>query len=367
MLKKVYPVIISMLVLLCGCETNGPKSKYTNTYEEVWTCIDRNYVFFELMPCDWDELHQSYLAKTASVESDTEFAEMLTEMLTQTEDPMIRVWYYSTGARCPNIFYAKDKAHRLWPQSQESYRIIDEPNTIGSVTVSFGRIVRVDSNEVVTHVYDAVSFNDSEIDDYMGVMGQMFQQYLQAYADNGLANGLIVDLRSCQWMDIPFMTKVLECLYPKDVSYTLTLKHRSPAIFRHDVFVPTENMTITGKGFYDSKPIAVLINRATIMTPHVLATVLGELPNAVVIGREPDNGRGGAWNFHKMETADNDRNGIYYPGVLLQDDTHDTFIYPLKPDIYVDWNPDYTTGGGLRPYDKCIDTALDYIDQHTFE
>lgn len=357
-------VLLFVLTGLSACKGNDPELiQYSDVFDEIWDCLDNNYVFFDKMSCNWDSLYTSSSRKMETVATNEAFSEEMRGMLTSIGDPMIKVSYNNRGSFCPNVYYAQDAANRLFEQSQKTYRILGGSNNIGNVICAFGRIVRTDSlnTDSVTGIYDAICINEEEITDDFGNYAALFRQYIQTYDNDGRAKGLILDLRSCAWMDMDFMTTILESLYPKNTTHQLTLKNRVPGPTKHNSFVTAKVISIQGKGYYQDKPVVILINRATIMTPHVLATVLAGCPNVAVIGREADSGQGGVLKYHQLDTPNKTTDYIAYPGCILSDGKHETFNAPLKPDIYVEWTPDYSMGRAYA-YDKVLDAALDYID-----
>lgn len=346
---------------MTACHSNEPQyeTKYTRTFNEIWECLDSKYVFFDMMQCNWDSLHTVYVHRINAVENDNEFQNEITAMLTAIGDPMIFVRYAYSGLQCPNTFWAKDRANRLFAQKHETYEILDGTENVGFVIFSVGRIIRTDDANNVTGIYDAVYF-DPNIADSFGSVGGLFKRYIQTYYNDGRAKGLILDMRSCAWMDIAFASAVLESLYPQNKEYTIYVNHRSGA--QHNAFIKIQDYSISGLGYYENKPIVILINRETMMSPHVVASVLSELPNVTIVGREADSGRGGVLQTKLFgDTINVSQDYMTYPGIYLSDAKHTSFNAPLQPDIFVDW--DISTLEGYY-YDKCIDTALDCIDAY---
>ena len=92
--KILYAMLILLTFVACNTEEellppHATETEYTCEFDEVWNTLDSFYVFFDLLPCDWDSLHKAYYYRVESVKTDEQFEDMMKEMLEAIEDPYI--------------------------------------------------------------------------------------------------------------------------------------------------------------------------------------------------------------------------------------------------------------------------------------
>ena len=375
MMHRNWLIIIVMTLVLSACHTQEEplpprttENEYTQLFDAVWNKIDSSYVFFDLMPCDWDSLHKVYYYKVESVTTEDEFIDMMTEMFDAIEDPFIYLFHHGhTIVSKPEKFKPQDGDNLLCKQKQETYEIPAGAQYISMDHGAFrsGSVIRINKSTNDTAWYHAISLSGI-VSDEKKVNGIIFATKIKKLHADLKAKGLILDLRGCTQLHLSLAPMILQTLYPLGKSYSLIAQARSPSSSSHLSMIDAQTFSMTGMGCYGNKPIVILVNESVILEAHTIAAILSELPNVMIVGSSPSGGRGGVCAGQIIGSSTNMANDtIFGPAFRFSNATHTNFNAPLQPDKLVNGIPTeecYSHYGYI--YDKCLDAALDCIDEY---
>lgn len=100
MARRVRLLALFLLCILSGgalsCLSNpaelGSQNDYVAQLDLLWHNFDTTYVGFVFTDADWDQLYDEYLPEVEAARTQTEFLNVLTEMLAHLEDAHIRLY-----------------------------------------------------------------------------------------------------------------------------------------------------------------------------------------------------------------------------------------------------------------------------------
>ena len=234
-----------------------------------------------------------------------------------------------------------------------------------SGTMGFGSLIRVNKSHQDTSRYDAIFFEGIP-NDIAGIYGIVFSNKVKRLYSSATSKGLIVDLRGCRYIHMTFAPTLVQTFYPAEKKYSLIAQTRNPRSPSHLDMIDAQDLSLTGLGYYGEKPIVLIVHEKVQMETHVIASILAELPNVMVVGRSSTGGRGGV--IVKKYIGDSTltvKNYLMGSAIRFVDSNHTSFNRPLQPDRLVNWAPTaayYYDMGNV--YDKCLEAALDCIDDY---
>lgn len=368
-------IIIVMTLVLSACHTQEEplpprttENEYTRLFDVIWNKLDSSYVFFDLLPCDWDSLHKAYYYRVESVTTEDAFVNMISEMFDAIGDPYIYLFHQGhIIVSRPEKFRPRDMENWLREQKHDTYEIPARAQftMMDNGVFRYGSVIRINKSKKDTAWYHAVSLSGL-VSDARKVNGITFATKIKKLYSDSRAKGLILDLRGCQQLHLTIAPMILSTFYPLGKSYSLTAQARSPYSSSHLAMIDVDTYSMTGMGCYGNKPIVILVNEAVILEAHTVATILSELPNVMVVGRSSSGGRGGVCAGQIIDSSTYmAKDTIYGPAIRFANATHSNFNAPLQPDRLVDWIPtaeEYEHYTYI--YDKCLDAALDCIDSY---
>ena len=368
-------IFIVMTLVLSACHTQEEplpprttENEYAQLFDAVWNKIDSFYVFFDLLPCDWDSLHKAYYYRVESVTTEDAFVNMISEMFDAIGDPHIYLFHHGrTIVSRPEKYKTLDRENILREQKHDTYEIPAgaQYTMLDNGVLITAPIIRINKSKNDTAWYHAVSLSGI-ISDLKILNGIIFAAKIKKLHSDSKAKGMILDLRGCRQVHYTIAPTILSTFYPLGKSYSLTAHARSPYSSSHLAMIDVDTYSITGMGCYANKPIVILVNEAVMLEAHTIATILSELPNVMVVGRSSSGGRGCVCGALAIGNSINmTRDTIMGPIIRFSDANHSNFNAPLQPDKLVNWTPkeeDYSHFPIF--YDKCLDAALDCIDDY---
>ena len=364
-----------MTLVLSACHTQEEplpprttENEYTRLFDVIWNKLDSSYVFFDLLPCDWDSLHKAYYYRVESVTTEDAFVNMISEMFDAIGDPHIYLFHHGrTIVSRPEKYKTLDRENILREQKHDTYEIPAgaQYTMLDNGVLITAPIIRINKSKNDTAWYHAVSLSGI-ISDLKKLNGIIFAAKIKKLHSDSTAKGMILDLRGCRQVHYTIAPTILSTFYPLGKSYSFTAHARSPYSSSHLAMIDVDTYSITGMGCYGNKPIVILVNESVILEAHTIAAILSELPNVMIVGRSPSGGRGGVCAGQIIGSSTNMANDtIFGPAFRFSNATHTNFNAPLQPDKLVNWIPTeecYSHYGYI--YDKCLDAAIDCIDSY---
>lgn len=367
--RQLLPILAIVLFLSTACkskeepvDSNAAETLYSGVFEQVWNTLDTSYVFFDVMPCDWDSLHKAQSDVMKSVKTEEEFKIAMKEFFAAMQDPNILFTYqFGHPAWSVHAPWMTLDCHDWIPKDYDTYSILNDSKDIGieNGTMHLVTAARINKLNKDTTRYNAIVFMGSPYDPN-GMYKAYFKNYLKKLSSEPTSTGLIIDFRIKGSVNVTVASTILEAFYPEGETCTITAKVRASTSSKD--LVNAGNMAFTGEGLYSNKPVVILVNEDVSLEEHVLASILSELPNVTIVGRSQSCGRGGICAQARLIVPEHlTPNILAYPRVALTDDKHKSLSSPLLPDVFVDWPLTSWMGNN---YDKCLDAALDCIDDY---
>lgn len=367
--RQLLPILAIVLFLSTACkskeepvDSNAAETLYSGVFEQVWNTLDTSYVFFDVMPCNWDSLHKAQLDVMKSVKTEEEFKIAMKEFFAAMQDPNILFTYqFGNPAWSVHAPWMTLDCHDWIAKDYDTYSILNDSKDIGigNGTMRLVTAARINKLNNDTTRYNAIVFMGSPHDPN-GMYKAYFKNYLKKLSSEPTSTGLIIDFRIKGSVNVTFASTILEAFYPEGETCTITAKVRASTSSKD--LVNAGNMAFTGEGLYSNKPVVILVNEDVSLEEHVLASILSELQNVTIVGRSQSCGRGGICaQVHLTIPEYQTENILVYPRVGLTDNKHKSLSSPLQPDFLVNWPLTSWIG---NDYDKCIDAALDCIDEY---
>ena len=204
---KQFVLIAVLAVGLTACETNTPeqgRGRYSAMFDQVWSLLEKNYVFLSMVSCDMDSLQTDYRHKISEISDPQSLQTTLTEMLEAIGDPNIGIVYDHTRSYQKSA--SADKSIGLIPYKQDAYEIMDSTYRYGDF--NFGKAIRTDVNGRDTSFYDIVTFNE-EINNSTSYSNSLFVNKVSVSHLQSKNKGIIIDMRGCTWSDTDFANTIL--------------------------------------------------------------------------------------------------------------------------------------------------------------
>lgn len=279
--QKTYLLLflLGTFSLFLACETDQLKSvSKAEVFDELWTFVQENYVYFDEKEADWNEVRQDYEGLVKEDISDEDFFFLCVDMLNELKDVHNSItspygYQVAYNRRIGyEIHFDLDvvKANYLNNDFQESgfytYGVLE--NDIGYIHFAdFKEVKRIHS-----------------------IMDFMEEQAVKA---------LIIDVRDNSGGYGPDAVEIVGHFInqPTDVGYIVAKTGPRP-----DDFSEPRRITAQARTPFMDVPVVMLTNRESYSATSYLAAEMKPLPNVTLVGQITGGGGGGNITYELSNT-----------------------------------------------------------------
>lgn len=250
-----------------GCTTE--KKGHEETFEQMWEEVSATYGGFSLRNVDWDAAYDAYRPLVSDDMSDDEFFNVLTEMLSETDDGHVHLIAPGREEWFANRIYREKIG-----LARFDLELVRETYLGGDYeTGDYGEYTLGELPNGATYLY--LPFISSEV---------FILQEARARAEK--SGGLVLDLRHNGGGDMTWAYYELEQWTSKDRPVSRSRTRNGP---ERNEFTAWYDWEIRGRGTDIDFPVKVLTDRYTISAGERTVMALATLENVSFIG-EPTNG-----------------------------------------------------------------------------
>ena len=330
-----YSFFLSFLyiVTLCSCSSHliGPLMEQYDPieiYDEFWTYVDENYIFFDLKDIDWDEQRAIAMNSINPEMSQEELFDVIDASLLALEDNHSRMQGLGRSHTSFNYTEGYD-IHFSLDVVEQNYSSTDL-DSHGSLRYGI-----LDSGVGYIHF--------SQMNRY-GAFGQIIREM----KDQGVI-GLAIDVRNNGGGDSNPVPALLSDFTDEEIFLGSYIEKAGPS---HDDVTPLLPAMTSATSYDFGLPVVMITNRRGYSATSYFAAMAKEVPSVTVIGQTSGGGGGGNLGYQLS-------NG-WVVAVSVSDfiDTAGSSIeFGVEPDItVVNSETDLTTG-----IDKMLEYAVDII------
>ena len=327
-----YSILLSFLYILtlCSCSSSimGPTTENDpyEIYDEFWTYVDENYIFFDLKDIDWDLQREIAMSKISPDITEESLFEVIDASLLALEDNHSRMVGLGR-VHTPYNFTAGYDIHFSLDVVEQYYSdgALDE-----SGSLSYGIL---DSGIGYIHFSKMSLYRD-------------FGQIIRDMKTQGV-KGLIIDVRNNGGGDSNPIPALLSDFTSEEIALGSYVEKSGPA---HNDVTPLLP-AMTSLTTYDfGLPVVMIINRRGYSATSYFAAMAKEIPSISVIGQTTGGGAGGNLGYELS-------NG-WVVSVSVSD-----FIDVDGNSIELGVEPDVTIVNSLSDIEAGIDKMLEYAQQ----
>lgn len=342
-------LIISILIgcyILCSC-SGTPQligtgegqielnyGQYGYLLYKMFNIMDTSYVYADMSDTQMKELRQKYMKKINKSSSSEDFVEIVQNIFNEVKDPLLSMY---TGKKSIRYEMPRpgDVQSMLYARTFDTYAVKD-CKEIDAFFVH--HICKTNAAGEEEGNYILISFSNA----YEKVPKQRVDSLIYAMKEEN-PSGYIIDLRSSgNIVGFEGFVDFFSYFYPlKGGLYYLKSLHS------------VDEMSFIGKNTIgENTSVYIIVNEGTVGLYNIAAYVLSSLPNVKIVSRSQSGGYGAICRTICLSQISN----VYftYPVIDVGNKEAESFYYPLRPDINVDWEGNTVFGR----YDKCVEAAI---------
>lgn len=239
-------------------------------FDEFWTFVDKNYIYFDAKKVDWDAVYQKYSPSINAQTTEDELFAIMDAAVVELKDA--------------HSLLVKPKKVGTQYDFRSGYDIHFDPNLIKSKYIkdSLGQEgnlywAMLDGN--IGYIY-LPKFNDF----------QAFEKVLRLMKITKV-NKLIIDVRNNGGGDSNPVPRLLGTIVQQKTLLGSYVEKIGPA--HGDIVKPIPMYAHPRTDFHFDIPIAVLINRGCYSATTYFAAMIKSLPNVTLVGQVTGGGAGG--------------------------------------------------------------------------
>ena len=272
-MTKYFIFIITFVALLSSCSSLQKSNNPQEMFDEFWTFVDKNYIYFEEKNVDWDEVYEE-LAPTITAEtSEDELFDAMNDALFLLNDTHNRLTSETRNSTTPNYMSGYDVQFSA-RNVKENY-VVDSLGMAGNLYYGF-------LEDQVGYIY-LYTFNGyAELDDIM-----------REFKDLG-ARKIVIDVRGNRGGNSNFVPQRIGDLVQERTALGGYIEKNGPG---HDDKTEPVMIYAEPSGSFLDLPIDVLINRECYSATSYFAAMIKKLPNVRLLGQITGGGGGGNLGF----------------------------------------------------------------------
>ncbi len=321
--------ILSLTLLLSFCVScqkvwmdESPLADNAAMFDEMWTEIDENYVFFDQKNVNWDQVKTDYGAQISADMTEEQLFDVFTGALSQLKDGHVSLF-----AGFNSWFY-----YDLY---------LDHPSNFDKAFVERNYLSQI--NTIGPFVYDILEGNVGYL--YYESFGKDFTDtdlaYLLAYFKD--TEGLIIDVRDNQGGAADNVSQLVAVFIQEAQVLGKTVSFQSNSAVEDIKIEPNDELSTY------AKDVVILTNRQCYSSCNVFAGFLSQLPQVSLVGDTTGGGSGFAVG---SELANGWRYRYSAAKITLADGTE--IEAGVAPDVYKTTGPEEQLAGK----DALIEEAL---------
>lgn len=272
-MTKYILYIIVFSALLSSCSSLQQPSNSQELFDEFWTFVDKNYIYFEEKNVDWDQVYEELAPSITSETTEDELFDAMEEALFQLNDTHNRLTSGTRNAKTPNYMDGYEvhfSAHNV----KQNY-VVDSLGMEGNLYYGF-------LEDQVGYIY-LHTFNG------YGELGAILRE-LKALG----ARKIVIDVRGNRGGNSNFVPERIGDLVQERTALGGYIEKNGPG---HDDTTDPVLIYAEPSGTFLDLPIDLLINRECYSATSYFAAMMKDLPNVRLIGQVTGGGAGGNLGF----------------------------------------------------------------------
>lgn len=267
-MKKSTALLVSLSLLFSCKEENLNAIDNQTLFQEMWSYVDENYIYFEQKGVDWDQMKVDYGPLANELLDESEFLDLCSEMINTLRD----------GHNFIDV-----------PGTRRGYNFKDGFEIHFDLPTIKNRYLKGQFEEVGPYTYGIL--NDSIAYIYLEEFRRVsrIHEVMRFFENKNIAR-IILDIRNNPGGSGQDAVEIVSHFIdePTTVGYLVEKTGKS-----HDhVSEPLSIRAFPTRPFFDL-PIFLLINRASYSAATYLASELKDLSNVTLIGQITGGGGGG--------------------------------------------------------------------------
>lgn len=264
-------LIISLFVILSGCSnTTEEKSSAELLFDEFWTFVDENYIYFELKEVNWDEVYSRYSNLISEVTTEEELFTLMESALLELKDNHNRLVKSDRRAKTYDFKKGYSIYHSLEIIEKNYYKtVLGKSGNMEWALLqnNVGYLSFPDFNNVQPLRSVFVNMNEKKVDKFI----------IDVRGNGGGDSNSIPDLLSILAKEKTLIGSYIEKSGPKHNEVTEWLK----------IYATPDN------DLQFDVPIVVLTDRASYSATSYFAAMIGSFDSVTLMGQITGGGGGG--------------------------------------------------------------------------
>ena len=323
------------------------RSEYAQRFDKLWKVLDKNYVLFDYMDVDFDQLRTEYILRMDSVATDSAFVAIVRDFCSTFHEKDIsfsidRAWYETNVITENNQAYWAGETGYL-----PGYGASGNKNKyIGPLGMNTVQRYGEESGTRSYALFLACEYKTTELpEDFDRQINEILETPVR---------GIVLDMRSA--MTCSAVWEFLSYFYAKGETCSYKYRSRSSIRKNRSDYTAWGSESIQGYGMLADYPVAIIVDSLTCGQYAWMAHMLAERENVALVGTTELNGA--TWG---RRTTYCNEDQLIYPYFQIKTKSQN-LEDPMALDIVVDWNGECNEHGYYE--DKCLVAALDYIDSY---
>ncbi|MBC7848613.1 MAG: S41 family peptidase [Chitinophagaceae bacterium] len=322
-IRKPYTVISICLLLFFAAtsckktlQTSPPGTSAVETFEELWTFMDRHYALFDVKQIEWKMIYDKYRSTVTNAMTEAALFEVCADMLEELKDGHVTLI-------SPFKTFTYENFYRLFPTNFNYPNI--SANYLGSSSKVSGPFIYT-IKQGIGYLY-CKSFRD----DYTNEDLEKVFNELQS------TTGLILDIRSNTGGKAGNVNRLVQKFLDKKTLVKYELVKSGPG---HNQFLLPNAYYLEPTAIPYSNPVIVLTNRTCFSACNDFASYMNYLPQVTILGDQTGGG-GSIPNNYILA------NGwtLQYSSTITLSADKIPIDAGITPDIYLNISPIDETNG----------------------
>jgi len=272
LMKQIHSYLLVLcLIVCCSCtkqelDTSDP----VLVFDEFWTWVDQNYIYFDDKGVSWEEVYDKYRSSISASTTDDELFDVLEAALTELKDGHNRL--ESTSRRAQPYDFKQGFEIHFSPALVQQQYIRTNLGSQGNLSWSL-------LQDSIGYIY---------LPDFTRYGA--FRSVLELM-DSLQVPKVIIDVRSNGGGDSNPIPELLGVLVSENTLLGSYIEKSGPE--HTDVTNPVGITAVPSEDFHFDSPIVVLTNRGSYSATSYFAAMMQGLPNVTIMGQVTGGGGGG--------------------------------------------------------------------------
>ncbi len=311
---------ILLILIVSGCEKifieKDPGNTPESNFDLFWNTFDRHYALFSIKKIDWDSLYMVYRPQVNQNTTPQQLLNLLFNMTLEFEDSHVCIYPDFGGA------YSFDR-QQGYPENSYEHAASYLSNVKTLYPFYYGDIrnAQLGYIRIIDFEGDVNFFNPYENGTF-----EKIDDILYDFRDK---EGLVIDVRSNHG-GADFMGKIVASRFADRKQIFSYIYWRNGE--EHDDFISKERYIEPKGAFIYTKPVALLMNRATYSAAEAFIDMMKLFPQVILMGGNTGGGTGGGsyfelpngWAYRVTTSYSTDAGGYCYEGVGIIPDVEVT-------------------------------------------